>query len=331
MDTFSIKDHSIRELHRIYQQIKPYIRVTPLMEVESLSTLIMGRVWIKPESLQKTGAFKFRGALYRLMMLTEDEKKQGVTAYSSGNFARGLATAGRLLNISVNLVMPHDAPANKIASARAQGANVTLCDSSTPSREEAASQMATEIARQNQQVLLHPFDDLPLIKGQASVAVELKQQLLEKNIPCQQILCPVGGGSLVAGTSMVFHQSVQITAVEPEGYGGMMLSLSKQTPSRATGNSNSTCDALQALEPGRVNLTIALDNKVTGLTVSSDAVRQAMKLAFNELKLVLEPSGAIALGAVIEHPELFREKHLVVIATGGNVDQQTFVSALNHP
>ena len=308
MDAFSIKDTPIRELNSIYQQIKPFIRVTPLIEVERLSDLTMGRVWIKPESLQKTGAFKFRGALYRLMMLTEEQKKQGVTAYSSGNFALGLATAGKLLSISVNLVMPHDAPANKITRARSQGARVTLCEHNIPSREEAASLLAAEIAEKNQQILLHPFDDLHLIKGQASVAVELKQQLLAANLHCQQILCPVGGGSLVAGTSMVFHTSTQVIAVEPEGYAGMMLSLANQHRTRAKGNTLSGCDALQALEPGKVNFEIACNHGVTGLTVSAPAVQKAIHLAFHELKLVLEPSGAIALAAVMEHSELFRKK-----------------------
>ncbi|OED43479.1 hypothetical protein ACH42_10130 [Endozoicomonas sp. (ex Bugula neritina AB1)] len=319
---------SIQELDSIYQLIKPHTRVTPLIKVESLSELIEGKVWIKPESLQKTGAFKFRGALYRLMTLSKEAKKQGVTAYSSGNFARGLATAGKLLNISVNLVMPHDAPENKIISARQQGATVTLCSSQTPSREEAASLMAAKIAKEQQQTLLHPFDDLTLIKGQASVAVELKQQLSEAEIQCQQILCPVGGGSLVAGTSMVFKNNTQITAVEAEGYAGMQLSLAHQLQSRAKGDALCECDALQALEPGKENLDIALRNRVNSLVVSAPAVRQAMKLAFDELKLVLEPSGAISLAAIIEKPELFRHTTLTVIATGGNVDHGTFASAL---
>ena len=331
MDAFSKNNHSILELNQIYQLIRPYIQVTPLIEVESLSQLIKGKVWVKPESLQRTGAFKFRGALYRLMVLSESEKKLGVTAYSSGNFAIGLATAGRLLNISVHLVMPHDAPANKVDSARAQGATVSLCQSSHPSREEAASQMAADIAKKNQQVLLHPFDDIQLIKGQASVAVELKEQLHNAGIVCHQILCPVGGGSLVAGTAMVFQKTKQIVSVEPEDYAGMMISLAHHSRARAKGNLTSPCDALQALEPGVKNYTIALQYGVTGITVSSAATQQAMRLAFNELKLVLEPSGAITLGAIMEHPEQFREKHIVVVATGGNVDSNQFITALRTP
>ena len=327
--SISLQEHSIRELNDIYDRIKPYIRKTPLIKIESLSAVINGAVWLKPESLQFTGAFKFRGALYRLMTLTDREKKRGVTAYSSGNFALGLATAGRMLDVAVNLVMPADAPENKIVNARQQGATVTLCQHFLPSREEAASQMAMKMARTNGQVLLHPFDDIELIRGQASVAIELQQQLIEEKISCDQILCPVGGGSLVAGTSMVFGSPTLVTAVEAEGYAGMGLSLEQGTLARAKGNITSECDALLALAPGQSNFHIARKNKVNALTTGAPAIQQAMKLAFAELNLVLEPSGAIALGAVIEHPDVFWEKELVVIATGGNVDQSVFLSAIS--
>ena len=322
---------TVDQLSCIYQRIRPYIQVTPLLEVESLSQLTGGRVLLKAESLQKTGAFKFRGALYRLMMLSESEKKQGVIAYSSGNFAKGLASAGRLLDITVHLVMPHDAPKNKIASARAQGARITLCDSHTPSREEAASNLAAQIAHKSGKLLLHPFDDTILIQGQASVAIELKQQLIDSGWSCQQILCPVGGGSLVAGTSMVFPPSVQIRAIEAQGYAGMKQSLEQKTLSRAEGGSPCDCDALQALQPGQSNWETVRKKRVIGSEVHPSAVKQAMQLAYQELKLVLEPSGAIALGSVIQNPELYQHQAIVAIATGGNVDTETFTSFCLQP
>ena len=317
------------ELKRIYQNIRPHIRITPILELDRLSQLIQGRVFVKAECLQKTGAFKFRGALHRLMSLSTSEKQQGVAAYSSGNFASGLATAGRLLGIKVNLVMPHDAPNNKIKSARDQGAVVILCKSNTPSREEAASNMASELADKNQQVLLHPFDDLQLIKGQASLAIELEEQLRVANVNVHDILCPVGGGSLLAGTSMVLHKRINITAVEPKGFAGMTLSLTKGEKTRDKGDQPCDCDALQALEPGNANLKIVQNKGHTGLTVSPQKIREAMNIAFHDLDLVLEPSGAIALAAVLEHPHQFKGKNLVAIATGGNVDHSIFTTHLN--
>lgn len=318
------------DLEDIYQQLQPYTVTTPLLEIETLSQLTGGCIFVKPESLQKTGAFKFRGALYRLKSLSKQQQKQGVAAYSSGNFAQGLAAAGQLLGIPVTLVMPHDAPANKIHNAARYGASLKLCHDSLPSREEAASQMATELARERQQLLLHPFDDPLIINGQASVAIELECQLKSRDINCQQILCPVGGGSLVAGASLVFKPPVQVVAVEASGYEGMNLSLIKGELCRAAGNNASDCDALQALEPGKANLKIALKTGVTGRVVSEKYIRKAIQLAWQELKLVLEPSGAIALAAIMETPDAFSQQTVVAIATGGNVDKEKFIELLGH-
>ena len=326
----SVKLPTKAELEGIYQQLKPHTVTTPLIELENLGKLTGGRVLVKPESLQKTGAFKFRGALYRLSNLSKEQQKQGVTAYSSGNFALGLAAAGRLLEIPVTLVMPHDAPANKVHNAAYYGANVKLCHDQQPSREEAASNMAKEIAEQRQQLLLHPFDDELIIQGQASVAVELAEQLKEADIRCHQILCPAGGGSLVAGASLVFKPPVQVVAIEPLGYQGMNLSLMKGERCRAAGDHPSDCDALQALEPGRANLDIVLKTGVTGRVVSAQYIPKAVQLAWQELKLVLEPSGAIALAAIMENPDAFRQQTVIAIATGGNVDKEKFIELLQN-
>ncbi|MDP0563543.1 MAG: pyridoxal-phosphate dependent enzyme [Candidatus Endonucleobacter sp. (ex Gigantidas childressi)] len=317
------------ELNAIYTQIKPYVRLTPLMESSHLSELISGKVLVKPESLQVTGAFKFRGALYRLMQLDKYQKKQGVMAYSSGNFAVGLAHAGRILDISVHLVMPFDAPINKIENVRRQGASITLCHDFQPSREEAASEMAAALARRHEYVLLHPFDDPLLINGQATVGVELRQQLLEGGLTCDSLLCPSGGGSLVAGCSFTFSpvtNGSEIYAIESLGYDGMSLSLRERVVTRAAGGASSDCDALLALTPGQAAFNIARLTAVKGLSVSESYVKQALRLAFEELHLVLEPSGAIALAAVLAFPEKFHRQTLVIIASGGNVDLNKYRS-----
>ena len=319
---------SLKTLSCAFQQIRGHIRNTPLIKSDYLSNLIKGDVLIKAESLQVTGAFKFRGALYRLLNLTEKQQKQGVTAYSSGNFAAGLAAAGQILNIPVHLVMPHDAPDSKIQNAKKYGAHVTLCESNYPSREEAACNMAKELALSRNATLLHPFDDYEIIIGQASVALELQEQLEQSGICCDHLLCPVGGGSLVAGSSLVFGASAQVWAVEVDGYQGMSLSLQNGNRCRAQGNRPCDCDALMALEPGVANLDITLKTDVKGITVNSQNINQAVRLAFSEMNLVLEPSGAVAIAAIIENTELFENKTVVAIGSGGNVDAEKYASIL---
>ncbi len=317
-----------KELNAIYGQIAPYIQKTPLLKSPILSQLIAGQVFIKPESLQVTGAFKFRGALYRLMQLNKEQKKQGVAAYSSGNFARGLAQAGQILSIPVHLVMPFDAPTNKIENARKLGATITLCHQTTPSREEAASDMAADIAEKYGYTLLHPFDDPILIKGQATVGIELHQQLSAGGLPCHSLLCPSGGGSLVAGSSLTFSSEktgTDVFAIEIENYNGMSQSLNNKKLSRAAGGHTSACDALLALTPGNSTFAIARKMGVKGLTVSEPFIAKALRLAFEDLSLVLEPSGAIAIAVVLEQPELFNGQTVVALASGGNVDLNKFI------
>ncbi len=317
------------DLHSAFDQIKKHVRTTPLVRSDYLSSLITGNVLIKAESLQKTGAFKFRGALYRLLNLSSKQKQRGVVAYSSGNFAAGLAAAGQLLDIPVKLVMPHDAPKAKINNAKHYGAGVILCQSTTPSREEAASLMASTLAEETNATLLHPFDDYDIIVGQASVALEIQHQLAQLQTRCDHVLCPVGGGSLVAGTGLAFSAPTQVWAVEAAGFAGMNLSLANGRRCRAKGDQISSCDALLALEPGIANLDVVLHSGVRGITTDSSRVNQAIKLAFQELNLVLEPSGAIAIAAIMDEPERFQHQSVVVIASGGNVDVETFIAHLS--
>ncbi|MGI9275845.1 MAG: threonine ammonia-lyase [Endozoicomonas sp.] len=322
---------SLSILQQTHELIRPYIRTTPLLNSEALSNLVGGKVIIKPESLQVTGAFKFRGALFRLMSLSEAEKKQGVAAYSSGNFARGLATAGRLLRVRVHLVMPADAPRNKIDNARKEGAEVLLCRDSCPSREEAAAAMAAQFAKDHNHVLLHPFDDPLIILGQSSVAVELLGQLKANGLSCDNLLCPVGGGSLIAGSSLVFthgNESPQLYAIEPEGYAGMLESIAAGRICRAPGHPPSKCDALQARSPGQANFDIVSQTSVMGIQVAERYIQKAVRMAFEEQKLVLEPSGAIGLAALLQYPDKFRGMNTAVIATGGNIDREFFARLL---
>ncbi|KEQ12219.1 threonine ammonia-lyase [Endozoicomonas numazuensis] len=323
----------LKTLKDIYQSQQAYTRVTPLIPCEELGAIVQGNVFVKAESLQKTGAFKFRGAIYRLLQLSEQEKSRGVIAYSSGNFARGLATAGEILGIDVHLVMPADAPSNKIENARAHGAEVRLCYESEPSREEAAAAQAAQLSQQHGYSLLHPFDDNTLIQGQSAVAVEISEQLEQLGETCHFLLCPTGGGSLVAGSSMVFNTdyspNTQVLAIEPKGYNGMNLSIQEGHSARANGKHSSSCDALQALSPGHANFAIIKHSEVSGLTVDEAFINRSIRFAAHSLKLILEPSGAIGLAALLQHPERFRGKTTVIIASGGNIDIENYAHIVN--
>ncbi|WP_062270145.1 threonine ammonia-lyase [Endozoicomonas arenosclerae] len=321
----------LKELRAIYNVQKPYTRVTPLIPLEDLSNEIQGKIYLKAESLQKTGAFKFRGAIYRLLQLNNNERARGVIAYSSGNFARGLAAAGEILNIDVHLVMPADAPKIKIQSAEAHGANIKLCHEFEPTREEAAAQLAHQLSQQHGLTLLHPFDDPELIKGQSAVALELSDQLKELEISCDNLLCPTGGGSLIAGSSMIFDdKSTQLFAVEAEGYEGMTLSIEKGVRARAHGKTISSCDALQAISPGKNNFEVIRHTEVIGLPVKESYINQAIQHAASHLKLILEPSGAISLAALFQYPEKFRGQTTVIIASGGNIDIERYADIISH-
>ncbi|WP_422452276.1 threonine ammonia-lyase [Endozoicomonas sp. ALC066] len=323
----------LKTLKEIYQSLQSYTRKTPMIPSEELGARVQGKVFVKAESLQKTGAFKFRGALYRLLKLTKHEKSRGVIAYSSGNFARGLAAAGEILGIDVHLVMPADAPKNKIESARAHGADVKLCYQSEPSREEAAAAEAVRLSRQHDYSLLHPFDDATLIQGQSAVAMEASEQLEQMGETCHFLLCPTGGGSLAAGSSMVFntvnYPDTQVLAIEPSGYEGMTLSIEEGQRARADGKLFSSCDALQALSPGEKNLSIIQNSKVAGLAVDEEFVHEGIRFAASKLKLILEPSGAIGLGALLQHSEKFRGKTTVIIASGGNIDIEKYAMIIH--
>ena len=191
--------------------------------------------------------------------------------------------------------------------------------------------MAQQLSQQQGFTLLHPFDDPILIQGQSAVAVELLEQLNHLNQKCDSLLCPVGGGSLVAGSSLIFspkQTDTQVYGIEIEGFDGMRISLEEGHLSRAKGLLPSQCDALQALSPGDNNYSIARRTAVKGLTVSERFISQAVKLASQELKLVLEPSGAISIAALLQYPEYFKGQDITVIATGGNIDMEPLARIL---
>ncbi|MBI1219169.1 MAG: pyridoxal-phosphate dependent enzyme [Rhodobacteraceae bacterium] len=305
---------------------------TPLLESAALAVATgAARAFVKAESLQWAGSFKIRGATWRLAQLSAAEKARGVVAYSSGNFAQGLAAAGRAQGVPVTIVMPDDAPALKRQATEGFGARVVLSHHGDRPREEVAAALAREISQAEELVLLHPFDDPAIVAGQAGAGLEALEQLAEAGATADNVLCPVGGGGLIGGVALAFHHvgRAQVWATEPEGYNGMGASLAAGQVTRVSSGRPTICDALQATQPGQAPFAAAQVAGVKGITVTDDEVRTGMRFAFERLKLVLEPSGAVALAAALAGRVDLKGKVAVIYATGGNIAWEAFRAVMD--
>lgn len=304
-------------------------RETPLLESEALTRATgAARLYVKAESLQRAGSFKLRGAYWRLCQLSEAEKARGVIAYSSGNFAQGLALAGRELGVPVAIVMPVDAPVMKRQATESYGAKVVLSHHGDRPREEAASTLAADLASDQGLTLLHPFDDPQIVAGQGAAAVEAMAEIL--GAP-DVLVAPVGGGGLLGGMALAVraaNRRAQIWAAEPQGYDGMGQSLAAGTRLKVAGGAT-ICDALQATMPGVHPFAACQAAGVQGLAVSDADTARAMRVAFEELKLVLEPSGAVALAAVLAGQVPVAGKTVLVVASGSNIPFARFAEIVN--
>ena len=321
-------------LRQAYAETSKATQLTPLLESAVLARETgAARVFVKAESLQWAGSFKARGAYWRLQQLSSDEAKRGVVAFSSGNFAQGLAAAGQSLGIPVTIVMPIDAPAAKREATKGYGARVVLTDHGDRAREEVAAARAREISETEGLVLLHPFDDPEIVAGQAGAGLEALDQMAAKGAVADIVLCPVGGGGLIGGISLAFHHlspSTQVFAVEPEGFNGLGASLANGAVSAVPLAEKSICDGLMARRPGEAPFAAVTTTNVRALTVDDASVRRAMTTAFERLKLVLEPSGASSLAALLGGKVDVSGKTVLVVATGGNVSLADFMVHVNN-
>lgn len=325
---------SLQQLHDAYAVTSAATQITPLLESAALGRETGAkRVFVKPESLQWAGSFKIRGAYWRLTRLLPGEKNRGVVAFSSGNFAQGLAAAGQALGIPVTIVMPIDAPEAKREATKNYGATVVLSDHGERGREDAAAELAAEIADEQGLSLLHPFDDVEIVAGQAGAGLEALRQLKAINARVDTVLCPVGGGGLIGGVALAFHYlspETQVIGVEPDAYAGMGTSLDRGEIATMPVGPKSICDGLMARAPGDAPFAAVQTAGVGGIAVSDAAVRNAMRFAFEKLKLVLEPSGAAGIAALLEKSLDADGKTILIIATGGNVSLADFVGHVSN-
>lgn len=298
------------------RKLEEVVCPTPLLQAE-----IGGHpVYLKAESLQPMGAFKLRGAWHRLTDLSADESARGVVAFSSGNHAQGVAWAARRLGIRATIVMPADSPAKKLDNTRALGAEVVLYDRMTERREV----IAAEIAARHGSVVVPSFDDPWVVEGQGTAGLEATNQMAALGLdPPDLIVTPCGGGGLGAGLALACPEA-ELVIVEPEGWDDMTQSLAAGEIVPVMPNPPVTaCDALQTLRVAPLTFDILKARGARGLAVSEAETGAAMRWAFDQLRVVLEPGGAVALAAMLAGKVAPADRTLVILS-GGNVDAATF-------
>lgn len=307
-------------------RIASHAVITPLLESPRLNKQLGGRLLIKPEMLQRTGSFKFRGACNAVGML--DESVTEVVAWSSGNHAQAVAAAATASGRKATIVMPADAPTAKRQGTAALGGEVVLYDRYTESREE----IGTRIAEASGASIIPPYDFLPVIAGQGTIGMEIGEALQRDAIMPDQLVCCTGGGGLLAGVSIGIHHyfpKLSIYGAEPVGFDDFSRSLAAGERLGNDPAASSICDAIVTQMPGELTFPINQQHVNGGLVVSDDEVLDAMATAWQHLKLVIEPGGAVALAAALSGKLPLENRTTVIIASGGNVDTEIFRQALD--
>lgn len=296
---------------------------TPLLRSDGLDAATGGRIFIKPECLQRTGSFKFRGAYNRLSAMSEAERAGGVVAFSSGNHAQGVALAAKLLGIRAAIIMPSDAPAVKVDATRGYGAEVIFYDRLTEKREVIAAELAAERGA----TVVPSFDDPYIVAGQGTAGLEIAEDMAAMGVKLDLAMVNCGGGGLAAGISLGLGD-VPIVVVEPEGYDDIARSLANGAIEAVQNPGPTLCDALQTLVTCPLTFGILQAKGTRGVAVSETAVMQAVAFAFSQLKLVVEPGGAVSLAAALSGVVDLKGKTAVLTLSGGNVDADVFARCL---
>lgn len=318
---------TITDIRAAAKRLKGAARVTPMLEADMLNDLAGRRVLVKAECLQRTGSFKFRGGWSAISALGDEARAKGVIAYSSGNHAQGVALAARLHGAPAVIVMPSDAPAMKIDNTRGYGAEVVLYDRQGESRED----IGAKIAADRGLTLIKPYDEPMVMAGQGVCGLEIAAQAAEAGVTEADVVICCGGGGLTSGISLALEADapgLRPRPAEPEGFDDTAKSLASGRRERNADDARSICDAIVTPTPGE--LTFAVNKRLCGpgFAVTDDEVRRAMAAAWKHLKVVAEPGGAVALAAVLFHPDTIEGDAVICTVSGGNADPEMFASAL---
>jgi len=300
-------------------RIAPYAVRTPLVESWQLNAMTGGRIFLKLETLQRTGSFKFRGACNRLAQIPQEQRSNGVVAFSSGNHAQGVAAAAQLFGMPALIVMPSDAPRPKIEGTRVFGAEIVSYDRVRDDREAIAAKICAERGA----VLVKPFDQAEIIAGQGTVGLEIAKAAVHLGVELDDVLVPCSGGGLVSGTALGLKGSgvtARVHSVEPENFDGMKRSLEAGKRVQAPGGKLSIADALMAPIPGAIVFETAKNLLAPGFAVSDAELERAVVFAAEKLKLLVEPGGAAALAALLAGRVDAGGKTVALVVSGGNVE-----------
>jgi threonine dehydratase len=304
---------SINNIEEAYSLIESHIHKTPLIKSELLNNKLQCSLVFKCENMQKAGAFKYRGATHAILKLNDEEKRRGVATHSSGNHAGALAKAAALQGIKAYIIMPNNAPKAKVAAVRAYGGKITFCEPTLQAREDTLEKIQQETGA----VFIHPYDNFNVICGQGTSCLELTKQMDEPDI----VLAPVGGGGLLSGTSIVSKNkwsNTKVIGCEPKNADDAYRSFNSHTLIPSI-NPKTMADGLLTSLSDRT-FSIITQNVDAILTCKEQTIMEALRLVFQYLKIVIEPSSAVPLATILENPELFKNKRIAIIVSGGNVD-----------
>ena len=298
-------------------RIAPYIHNTPIMTCKSINALYGLDLYFKCENFQKIGAFKIRGGMNASLQLTKAQLEKGVATHSSGNHAQALAFASKMLGIKAYIVMPESSPQVKVNAVRGYGAEVTICASNQAARESTLQ----DIVYKTGATFIHPYDNDEVITGQATCVKEIIEAMPDIEI----VVTPVGGGGLLSGTCLgahYFKPGLKVYAGEPEGAADAVLSIQSGKVEKAP-FVNTIADGLLTTLSERT-LEIIQAHVADILLVSEDEIKAALRLVYERMKIIIEPSCAVPLAAVLKNADLFKGKKVGIILTGGNVDLSKF-------
>jgi threonine dehydratase len=304
---------SYSEIVEAHKRIEPFVHRTPVLTSQSINTICQSQIWFKCENLQKVGAFKFRGAINAVLSLTQDQLRKGVATHSSGNHAQALALAAKMNGTSAYIVMPDNSPEVKKNAVAGYGAEITYCKPTLQDREETIEKVLKETGA----TFIHPYDDARIICGQGTAA----RELLEVQADLDLVMAPVGGGGLLSGTAIstkAINNKIAVIAAEPKGADDAYRSFKsgEWVPSEKP---QTIADGLLT-SVGELNFQI-IQNYVDDIyTVSEESIVETMQLVWERMKIIIEPSSAVPLAAVMENPAVFRAKRIGIIFSGGNVD-----------
>lgn len=303
----SIED--IREAHR---RIKPFVHLTPVMTSSQLNRISGAEIYFKCENFQKVGAFKFRGAMNTVLLL-KDQKVKEVITHSSGNHAAALALAAKMAGMKAYVVMPRTAPEVKKNAVKDYGAEITFCEPTQHAREQTTRMLIEKTGA----VLVHPYDNYNVICGQGTAAVELLEETGDLDI----VMAPVGGGGLLSGTSTAvkgLNPNIKVFGAEPRNADDAYRSFNTGILHPSVSPETIADGLLTSLS--ELTFTIIRKNADNIFTVSEESIIEAMRLIWERMKIIVEPSAAVTFAVILENPDVFRGKRTGIILSGGNVE-----------